>query len=74
MAECHLSQWMIIKKDHSEVVIIEIEIPLKVSFYVCFRPNKIKVEVPEIECEDETKITPLSVTFLQGQGEYLDFN
>ncbi|XP_035825915.1 cilia- and flagella-associated protein 47 [Aplysia californica] len=28
--------------------------------------NKITVVLPEIECEDETKITPLSVDFLQG--------
>ncbi|KAK3775916.1 hypothetical protein RRG08_017206 [Elysia crispata] len=32
-----------------------------------YRKNsKIKVTLPEIECDDESKITPLSVSFLQG--------
>ena len=36
---------------------------------ITFRLNKIKVEVPEIECDDGSKLSPLSVSFADGAGK-----
>ena len=37
------------------------------------RTTKITVKLPEVECEDGSKISPLKVTFPEGQGQYLLF-
>ena len=33
------------------------------------RNTKIEYETPEVECEDGTKVSPLKLTFPDGQGE-----
>ena len=37
------------------------------------RTTKITVQLPEVECEDGSKITPLKVTFPEGQGQCFFF-
>ena len=36
-------------------------------FFIC-RDTKISVVLPEVECEDGSKITPLKISFPEGHG------
>ena len=39
------------------------------QFFFLFRNTIISVETPEVECEDGSKLSPLKVTFPEGQGQ-----
>ena len=51
------------------VDLVHIVINIIASFIT--RTTKITVKLPEVECEDGSKISPLKVTFPEGQGQYL---
>ena len=39
-----------------------------VAFLIFYRPSGLEVHVPSVECEDGSKVSPLSITFTHSNG------
>ena len=39
-----------------------------VALVLFCRPSSLEVHIPSVECEDGSKVSPLSITFPQGNG------